>query len=215
MTQQQQEGFVVYNERAGIGAENYKAPRLFERFVAIRDDEKRWQYLRDELVAMARNGGLYLTDILNQDSEVSDACGDVLYNRVMLGRTSHKQHYYTAVLPSELTARCIRVKSLNGSTISWCQDMVGGAPISRGRASSEGARRVESQRVETNQKDVMLTPQEAWLCLKESGKFVVRAKRADHQGRVWKCEEVRPEGAKIEEPAAPKAKKSFAEANRQ
>lgn len=185
-------------------SDTYSVPELFpqiHRYVGPR----RRQYVEETMVELAKAGTLCVTDLMNQAQPVADLAGQVILGQEII---DHKQKLGKRV-PRELSTYQVRVRSLNGETVKWCRDMVPGAPIQKGRAEYYdgqdkplAAYRVMEEWVDTEQCDVMLDLPDAWLCLRQTGKFCRRCPREARQAKEWKCEEVRPE-PKGEEPAKP------------
>ena len=216
-TKAQHEEVQVFRPRRGPTVDWYEPPRLFPRYYQIGSDHKRWEYVRDELVRMANENSLYLTDVLCQPPRVADTAADVIFGRCIEDHGQKQRE-----VPEDLLSYRVHLKSLNGEPIAWCQDMVRGEPISKaGRAAGingedapQLAYRVEEEWGRINSTEARLSLRRAVLCLRQGGKHVVKAKRSLLQDKFWKFEEIRPEGApKAEEPPPTKVKRSFAEAN--
>jgi hypothetical protein len=214
--------------KANTRSDRYEAPDLFPQFYRYGGDGRR-EYLSRELVKMARDGTLFLTDILNQAKPIPDTAGQII-----LGHAIENHHFMAGKrIPPELLDYRVRIKSRNGLSIRWCRDMVKGEEISGRHPGVGGFRpgdagspdvpvtyhRVAEEWVDTEQQDVTLRLQDAWIALKANGAFCRPAKRASVQAKQWWFEEVRPTPTATPapppaEPATPsKRRGGFAEAN--
>lgn len=209
----------VYRARHGIDAVSYEPARLFPEFYRMNTDHARWDYCARELERMARDGTLYLTDVLLQPDRIRDTASDVIMGVMLINRTQQPRR------PSVfLESYKVRIRSLTGENIKWERGIVPGESIGKGATTGLGieradapiaVHRAESEVEELESTDAMLTLREAMFCLKQAGKYVRRAKSARLQATQWKYEEVRPEAStKADEPAPKAPRKSFAEASK-
>jgi hypothetical protein len=191
-----------------------QAPDLFPDFDRFRDYRSKRKYVSDRLVELARSGSLFLTHIFNQPPEIVEIAGNVIHG---VGIDSENKFVPRIEVPLDLEAARVRIRGINGNLVGWERSQVEGEPLKqteRTKATGDYFR-VQSERVETDQGEVELPLMSAWLCLKESGKYVRRAKSADQQQRYWKCEEVPPaqKDPPTPERSPERSRKSFAEAN--
>lgn len=173
--------------------DGYQAPNLFPEFHS-RGANHRREYVAECLVEMCRAKTLFLTDVINQPTQIADMAGQVILGHEYI---SARQHQGRRV-PEAIATHRVRLRSLiPGKGITWCRDMVPGELIvKRGSINDDGhpARyRIEEEWAGYKEDVADLLLADAWIALRANGKYCRPAKTQSRQQKEWWFEEVRPE----------------------
>lgn len=166
------------------GADRLKeVPDLFPDAHRYNDPIKLRKYIEDVLIQLAKNDELSVTELLNQDLLLWEIAG-----KIILGQTE-------GPTPKELSNYWIKIRSLSGNSFKWKVGLVPYETIKsrQGRASGDGKKetRVKERWAISDSSEIELPLPDAWLCLRQIGKYCNKRKTKESQARYWKVEEAR------------------------
>ena len=179
---------------------HYDVPDLFPDFYRKPTMPARRKAMTAQLVELAERNALYVTDLFQLPHAQKELAGQILLGQGIDDNGTPVNH----PLPPALAKYTVRIRSLfPGWTISY--DMPGQTATGltlvgdsrfqlQAEAENGGAFNIlEKNHVATGKTKMDLPLPDAWMCLKEHGKYCKRVIREVNRGKYWKCEEVRPE----------------------
>jgi hypothetical protein len=169
---------------------HYQPEVLFPSASNFKTELEMRSFLKKELIRMAEEKTLFVTDLMSQPNDIGDACG-----MIILGQVYRDQKMDSEPVPQELANYMVRIRPLNKEkTVEW---KVGresvGASTTRGGAQIE---RFEDayHYVEADAEGFVTLPlPQAWIALRQYGANCRKCRRVAARADVWRFEEVRPE----------------------
>lgn len=188
-----------------------RVKRLFNEFENQRSFRERRRYVESEIVRMIEAGEFSIVDLMNQRPSVRQMAGDVIFGiSISDGRDGHeKEQQITGQrIDPVIRKATVHIRSVDGRPIRY----VDGAREVEGIVVGETVRH-EVARYEDNwielSNDEHMPLREAWLTMKNFGKYVAWADTAPIRADRWRYEEV---DDRAEQPETRKPKRGEAQA---
>lgn len=196
--QNDNQGFkLIYS--TGSVTSDYEPPLLFRDYGKYRDYDDLRLYIENELIRMAEEGTLCVTDCLNQPSKIRNTIGEIL--KGIRWNEERRQEGGMEIHPA-LTSYQVKIRSINGKNITWKR---GKEPLRRKYSQHGGSTTISGESnyrnnlklytdvyIDTGQKEISISLPQAWTALSQAGKYCRPARREGLQRKYWHFEEVMP-----------------------
>lgn len=183
----------------GVGGRepDYEPPLLFTKRGHYVGPRALREYVKNEMIAMAEDGTLRVTDLCNQGPTIRDAVGMVLYGVALEGSSPHTARPGQSI-PRELLNYRVKIKSIKGDTIKWKDGVEeyatlkppGRASFFDGQGSDQDLMLKRDVWIDSEVTEDDFDLPTAWKILNQYGKHCRPAKRSGLQDKYWKYEEV-------------------------
>lgn len=174
-------------------APEVRLPKLFLELESQSTPRAKRAYVTDEIVRMIGDGSLSLVALLNQRREAVQLAGDVIFGHgVSDGQDGFEmgQHVTSIRIPEEIRRATIKIEAIPPhTTLRWPVGQKEVEGIVVGSQSQYNVPQWEKEWAEENS-PADLPLRDAWLCLKRSGQYVVKAQLPQDKKDLWLCREV-------------------------
>jgi hypothetical protein len=191
---------------AELLGDNYtNPPDLFPQAGQFNNERLLKKYIQRRLIELAREGKLSITDILNQDKRLWQVAGAIILGHTYQSWETRIPITDTSSIPMELRNYTVKIRTINGhDKIRWKIGMVESDREVRGSKPENPTYQMIDQWANIDGNEAELFLSDAWMCLRQFGKFCKVANSASQRKRYWKYEEIPPTE---EKPKATKGKK--------